>query len=67
MATDKEVTQALRIRALESQNKELKRRIDATIRYIERATEWGMTYGQNVKQCDDVLEVVVGVLNGDIH
>lgn len=67
MATDKEVTQALRIRALESQNKEFKRRIAAAIRYIERATEWGMTYGQNVKQCDDVLEVVVGVLNGDIH
>lgn len=65
MATDKEVTQALRIRALESQNKEFKRRIDATIRYIERSIEWGMTHG-SVQQCDDVLDVVVGVLNGDI-
>ena len=65
MATDKEAMQALRIRALESQNKELKRRIEATIRYIERAMAWGMTHG-SVKQCDDVLDVVVGVLNGDI-
>ena len=61
MATDKEVTQALRIRALESQNKEFKRRIAAAIRYIERASSWNQTFG-----CEDVFDVVVGVLNGDI-
>ena len=61
MATDKEVMQALRIRALESQNKEFKRRIAAAIRYIERASSWGQTFG-----CEDVFDVVVGVLNGDI-
>ena len=61
MATDKEVTQALRIRALESQNKEFKRRIAAAIRYIDRASSWGQTFG-----CEDVFDIVVGVLNGDI-
>lgn len=61
MSTDKEVLQALKIKGLESQNKELKRRIATTIRYIERASGWGQTHG-----CDDIFDVVVGVLNGDI-
>lgn len=61
MDKDKEALQALKIRALESQNKELKRRITAAIRYIERASGWGQTHG-----CDDIFDVVVGVLNGDI-
>lgn len=61
MATDKEAIQALKIRGLESQNKELKRRNTTAIRYIERATELGHTTG-----CDDIFDVVVGVLNGDI-
>lgn len=61
MATDKEAIQALKIRGLESQNKELKRRIAATIRYLERAYAWGQ-----IDVCDDVYEVVVGTLNGDI-
>ena len=55
--TDKDVI----IKALESKNHELKRRIAAAIRYIERASAWGQTYG-----CDDIFDVVVGVLNGDI-
>ena len=61
MSTDREAIQALKIRALESQNKELKRRIATTIRYIERASDWGQTHG-----CDDIFDVVIGVLNGDI-
>lgn len=61
MSTDKEVLQALKIKGLESQNKELKRRIATTIRYIERASAWGQAYG-----CEDILDVVVGLLNGDI-
>lgn len=61
MDKDKEVMQALKIRALESQNKKLKRRIATTIRYIERASACGQAYG-----CEDILDVVVGLLNGDI-
>lgn len=60
-SSDKEAMQALKIRALESQNKELKRRISATIRYLERAYAWGQ-----IDICDDVYEVVVGTLNGEI-
>ncbi len=61
MSTDNEVMMALKVKALTSENRELKHRIKASIHYIERAIEMGLTFG-----CDDVFDVVVGVLNGDI-
>lgn len=61
MVDDREAITALKIRALQNENHELKHRIKATIRYIERSTEMGLTFG-----CDDILDVVVGVLSGDI-
>ena len=61
MGIDKEALTALKIRAMQSENRELKHRIKATIRYIERAIAWGQAAG-----CEDILDVVVGVLNGDI-
>lgn len=61
MGTDQEAINALKVKALISENRELKHRIKATIRYIERSTEMGLTFG-----CDDIFDVIVGVLNGDI-
>lgn len=61
MSTDKEALIILKAKALQSENKDLKHRIKSAIHYIERATELGFTTG-----CDDIFDVIVGVLNGDI-
>lgn len=61
MSIDREALTALKIRAMQSENRELKSRIKVAIHYIERATELGLALG-----CDDILDVVVGLLNGDI-
>lgn len=62
MGSDQEAINAIKVKALTSENRELKHRIKAAIRYIERSTEMGLTFG-----CDDIFDVVVGVLNGDIN
>lgn len=61
MSINREALTALKIRAMQSENRELKHRIKVVIRYIEWATKLGHTTG-----CDDIFDVVLGILNGDI-
>ena len=53
---------AKKIEALKAENRELRRRIKASIRYIERASMLGHLDG-----CEETMDVVVGTLNGDIR
>lgn len=55
-------THEKQLKELQKQNRELKRRIASALRYIEIATEWGKTTG-----CDEILDVIVGTLYGDIR
>ncbi len=62
MSMDREALTALKIRAMQSENKELKSRIKATINYIKREERLGHTYGH-----EDIFDVIVGILDGDIR
>lgn len=53
---------AKKIEALKAENRELRRRIKASIRYIERASMLGHLNG-----FEETMDVVVGTLNGDIR
>lgn len=50
-----------KIEKIKKENSSLKRRIRSTIHYIERASALGHLDG-----CEETMDVVVGILNGDI-
>lgn len=51
-----------KIEEIKKENSGLKRRIRSTIHYIERASALGHLNG-----CEEIMDVVVGTLDGDIH
>lgn len=53
---------ARKLEQLKAENRELKRRIKASIRYIERASMLGHLNG-----CEEIMDVVVETLNGDLR